>query len=473
MNQAEFLGSNSVSLGEMLAAREHRANKQQELLDRFPGMHLISFSLNIAGPHKVFPLAKNTFMEGCKLLMLRLNRAGIAVSASETEGPKTGETAYFVVGGNARHIKRILCEMEENCPLGRFFDLDLLDCGGRKISRTQLGLPERSCLICKKAAADCGRSRSHSVDELQRHTVEWMQCYFYQQHAEKIASFAVRALLYEVSVTPKPGLVDRMGNGAHKDMDFYTFLDSTSVLASQFRTLCLLGSNHCDTPPRLLFQKARYQGQMAEDMMFDATGGVNTHKGLVFSLGLLCVAAGCLYAKTLRVNKECLDGQELSLASLLQCCSQLGAFALTDLEKQNLTVSSSHGERAFQCYGVLGARGQAATGFRDAVEHALPFLDEEHPNDSGCLALLHLLACVEDTNLLHRNGPDGLHMVQKKAVELLKQAHPNRYINGLEEMNRELVELWASPGGSADLLAVAFFLLFYTNDLRKQDSQTQ
>lgn len=454
--------SEQVSLEEMLAAREHRAWKQRELLTRFPNS-LICFSLNIAGPYKTFPLARKAFEEGRRLIVSELNRRRIPVAALETEYLKTGDYAYFTVSYDPLTVKRMLCEIEESCALGRLFDMDLIGSGGIKISRKELGLPERACLICGDPSSGCARSRRHPVEEIQWHSVELIQDYFYTKYADKLSSAAVKALLYEVSVTPKPGLVDRAGNGAHDDMDFFTFLDSASALAPQFRLFALQGCRNHALSPEALFRKAQYQGRLAEDAMFAATGGVNTHKGLIFSLGLLCTAAGGLYAEKLEKQEKACDVKDVQ-RQILERCAKLAAFSLPELEASKGRNPQTHGEQVFRDYGVHGVRQQAAAGFPDAVGLALPLLERNYPDFTGCLALLHLISAVQDTNVIHRIGKDGLETVKSRSKELLSRITPENYSHELKKMDRDFVKLWASPGGSADLLAISFFLLFLQAD---------
>ena len=108
-----------------------------------------------------------------------------------------------------------------------------------------------------------------------------------------MARTALKSLLYEVSVTPKPGLVDRDNPGAHGDMDYYSFIDSAAALAPYFSRCAALGRDSLCEPGEVL-TRLRPLGLEAEEAMKQATGGANTHKGLIFSLGILCAAAGRL-----------------------------------------------------------------------------------------------------------------------------------------------------------------------------------
>src|SRR5699024_8773761 len=142
---------------------------------------------------------------------------------------------YFLrVEGQPQQVKKATLLLEEQEPLGRLWDADVLYGTGEKISRRELGREERQCLLCPRPAAECGRSRAHGLDQV----VEEVHRRMRQAMVWEIGAFcgacAQRALLHEVCCTPKPGLVDGQNNGAHRDMDRFTFLDSAAVLGDYF-----------------------------------------------------------------------------------------------------------------------------------------------------------------------------------------------------------------------------------------------
>ena len=124
-----------------------------------------------------------------------------------------------------------------------------------------------------------------------------------ERTAAFVAQQATRSLLYEVSITPKPGLVDRIDSGAHTDMDFFTYLDSSVALTEYFRLAYLESRVHSHLPAPELFSHLRELGLQAEQQMYEATGGVNTHKGSIFTLGLLCGGLGCLAGRGIYTNE--------------------------------------------------------------------------------------------------------------------------------------------------------------------------
>ena len=270
-----------VQLAQMLLARENRALRQRELLERY-GLPLISFTMNIAGPVKNSPLIRRGFQMGREALLGELKRSGIPPVLCEELDADTGCEGLYVVDAEAASLKRLCCAIEERGALGRLFDFDVLTPDGKKLDRPA----PRLCLICARPAKDCARSRTHSVPELQARTREILRGAVDRRDAEDAAVYAVRALLYEVAVTPKPGLIDRLNSGSHRDMDMYSFLASAASLYPYFAECVKIGRETADRPAPETFAALRCPGKLAEAGMLKATGGVNTHKGAIFTLGV-------------------------------------------------------------------------------------------------------------------------------------------------------------------------------------------
>ena len=452
MEMHELLGAPTVALEDMLAEREARAATQQRLLAA-GGQGLVCLSMNIAGPAKDFSLLRQGFQEGCRLTETALQQASIDFCLMEERQGKCGPCAFYRVDGELKAVKAALCTVEETPHLGRLLDLDVLTPDGSKLSRQALDRSPRRCLICNGDAAVCGRSRRHSVEELQRETLRRLWTYFGEKWADEVASCCARAMLYEVAVTPKPGLVDRWNCGAHHDMDFFTFIDSTAALTPWFRRFYLLGFHEADLTDDALFDKARKLGCQAEEAMFAATSGINTHKGLIFSLGLLCTAAGRLC----RRNPPTGYVPSTLVRLLLKEASALAACSLPLLEQGN-----THGSEVCKRYGARGIRQEAADGFPSVVRWVLPklHLKEGTLEERGKQALLVLFASVEDTNVLHRGGPAALTSLSQRAKSLLAGKAPVSDA-ALTDFDDDLIQGNISPGGCADLLAIGYFLLFF------------
>ncbi|MFJ5483848.1 triphosphoribosyl-dephospho-CoA synthase CitG [Pectobacterium actinidiae] len=260
------------------------------------------------------------------------------------------------------------------------------------------------------------------------------------------------ALMMEVMLTPKPGLVDRANNGSHRDMDVALFQTSIQAISPWFRHFTEAGYQHASVPLALLLPQVRPIGIACEQAMLSATKGVNTHKGGIFAFGLLCTAAGWLVGRGERVT-------QLSLCdSVATMCHDM-----VRNELETCSGAATAGEHLYQRHGLTGARGEAASGFNTVCQYALPALQQAiaaGADDETALlqTLLVLMAHNPDTNVVSRGGMDGLAFVQDYARRLLIGPLDRQ---ALKEMDDALIARNLSPGGSADLLALTWLLHHY------------
>ena len=261
--------------------------------------------------------------------------------------------------------------------------------------------------------------------------------------AVTISDMAERALLDELFTWPKPGLVSHVDCGSHRDMDADTFRRSVAAI-KPFLT-------------RMVAEDAelvalRCIGLDAEAAMLSATAGVNTHRGAIFALGLLCAAARAHQGR----------GTIEDLVAVVR--ERWGAAILSERPPP-----VSHGAAAMARYGVRGARGEAALGFPTATRIGLPALRRGRclaPDDAEAArveCIFALIATVEDTNLLHRAGPEGLAFARGAAQSFLATGGvaQDRWRDRAAAVHGAFVARGLSPGGSADLLAVTLFLDAY------------
>lgn len=444
MNDASTL-FRDATVADMMEARDRRAEAQRALLAAHGGP-VVSMTLNIAGPRKVSPLTLRAFAEAVRMVEGQLARHALPVLARQRTRAHTGEEALWAVRGDARHIKERLAVLEEQEAIGRLLDIDVLGMDGQKIPREAVGLAPRRCLLCEREAMRCARSRAHSVAALTEETERILGIYLDARFADLVSTCAVRSLLEEVAITPKPGLVDRDNQGAHRDMDLFSFLDSASTLAPYFRQCTVLGMRAEGLAT--LFARLRYPGMVAEGQMLEATGGANTHKGAIFSLGILCAAYGYLY-----------QGKGgMTAADACACAAEM-------------TAQTLRGELA-HTKGVAGARGEAMAGFPSAITIGIPALRRAQGtgasrNDAGVYALIALMAGVEDANIIRRSSP-------ARAAALMQEAAQVRdafSIESVRAMDARLIAENLSPGGCADLLAISLFLCAM-EDQTKNDRET-
>lgn len=259
----------------------------------------------------------------------------------------------------------------------------------------------------------------------------------------EIGRSAIWALYTELSLAPKPGLVSPLDNGSHADMDMGTFMRSLSALRPYYREIAAAGA--ADAP----FATLAGLGQAAEKRMLAATGGINTHRGAVFCIGLLAAAAGLRQV----------TGLDVPLGRIVS--DRWGP----EIMAAGTKAGPSHGSAAVQDHGVRGARQEAAEGFPTLYRIVLPALRQSLAitgcrERAGIQALFTSMAHLADTNLLHRGGKPGLDFIRDRAGAFLAGGGALR-AGWREEalaLHRDSVARWLSPGGSADMLAAAWFL---------------
>ncbi|MGR5360196.1 triphosphoribosyl-dephospho-CoA synthase CitG [Vibrio mediterranei] len=278
-----------------------------------------------------------------------------------------------------------------------------------------------------------------------------------------VSELAYHAMLVEVHLSPKPGLVDLISNGAHSDMDVSLFEASASAIRPFLNAFINAGFVHSTKTAETLMSVLRPVGIKAEHAMFAATGGVNTHKGMIFGLGLVCGAVGWLKGKGIAV-----DSLHISQVIKRSC-------ALLVIQELKTTDSQleTHGERLYREFGLTGARGEAATGYQTIMAYSLPayqqaLLEGASAEQALWQVLLTLMVNNQDTNVASRGGLHGLRYVQNTAYKLLENGgwHNTDLEHQLLEFDSQLIEKNLSPGGSADLLALTW-LLAEIDDLTK------
>ena len=257
---------------------------------------------------------------------------------------------------------------------------------------------------------------------------------------------AVLALYDELALAPKPGLVSFIDSGSHRDMDARTFMRSLFALRRAFPALAVLGAQASP------FAELESMGIAAEAQMLRATGGVNTHRGAIFTLGMLCAAAGRCEA----------IGTPLTA---LNVRSVLVATWGPALARRALRVADSNGSRAARAFGLRSVGIEAAEGFPVLFESVWPRMQAALARGlpmrlARLEALFTAMAVLDDTNLVHRGGIEALRHVQQAAREFLRDggaAMLDAESRALS-LHRDLVARHLSPGGSADLLAAACWL---------------
>ncbi len=280
--------------------------------------------------------------------------------------------------------------------------------------------------------------------------------------AEFLARAAYDASVREATATPKPGLVDAEGNGCHDDMDCALFLKSARAIAPFWERQALAGL--CGTPPESAMELLRPAGAEMERAMAEATGGVNTHKGLVYLMSLLLYGAGyAMFAGRQRSAAEAARFAALAVRGAV--ARELGALRTASVQR-----ALTNGERLILAHGVTGVRGEAERGFPSAVEAGLPALrralaDGADDNDACLAALLEIMLVCEDSNVMHRAGFDYWRGEYKTLVAAARRGFraPVWDRSVLYALERRFMERRVSPGGAADLLSCTYFLHIFSS----------
>jgi triphosphoribosyl-dephospho-CoA synthase len=264
--------------------------------------------------------------------------------------------------------------------------------------------------------------------------------------AERLADLAVDALIDEADLSPKPALVDRRGNGAHTDLNLGLMHASALSLWPAFKEMAeaAIEFGEVGLPLR---EAIGLIGREGEEVMLATTGGVNTHRGAIWALGLL-VAAAALESTNTKANAVTLRAARLAL-----------------LDDRYAPRPLSHGAQVAQRYGARGAREEAQLGFPAVIQRALPQLKRSraagHGEQNARLdALLAIMTNLADTCVLYRAGEQGLQTMQLGAQAVL-DAGGSASLAGrrrLHDLDEQLIALNASPGGAADLLAACLFI---------------
>ena len=270
------------------------------------------------------------------------------------------------------------------------------------------------------------------------------------QHCILLADFAVDVLIAEVNLTPKPALVDQRGSGAHDDLTLELMQHSALSLHSMFVEMAHAAYRY-KACSQALREAIGDIGRKGEATMLLTTNGINTHRGAIWSLGLMVTA-------TVLVS---LRSKEVTAIELCRLAGQLAQIEDRFIPQSIL----SHGQQVKKALGVSGAKEQAQQCFPAITQYALPQLyasRETQGNETSAQidALLAMMTVVDDTCVLYRAGQEGLVQMQQGAQEVLNLGGYSTVAGkqAFEQLEQALLPLRASPGGVADLLATTLFI---------------
>jgi triphosphoribosyl-dephospho-CoA synthase len=260
-----------------------------------------------------------------------------------------------------------------------------------------------------------------------------------------LGALARQALIAELELTPKPGLVDRRGSGSHTDLSVDVMRRSALAIEPFICRMAFQAANERSSAGLRVTLAAI--GRAAETAMLHATHGSNAHRGAIWSLGLL--------AASVSINQSSLDA-----LAIARTAAEIASF-----DDSHVSRRLSHGQAVAKRFGVSGARGEARKGFPHVIDIGLPMLRTKRaahvPEQIARLdALLSIMAQLDDTCVLHRGGEAALRTTKNGAAAVIRSggAGSSPGQQRLRLMDLRLLELGVSPGGSADLLAATLFL---------------
>ena len=447
----------AVDLLTVLDNREWRSRLQDKLKVTNSDKIVISAKLNIPGPIKNNDILQKIFMDGWQTFVagLECNSQYEMLFAERVTGPE----AFITVDGNLAAVKKTAILFEETYVLGRLFDIDVMANGQAdyQLSREDLGFGPRLCLICGKPAKVCAKEQNHTLDEGYEVINQMYQgatskeLIFEKESQETVVNNALKGLLYEVSLNPKPGLVDPVSMGSHTDMNMFMFIDSSLSLKSYLDKAFKLGRNFEGSDLKLLFNALRAEGVLAEQTMFNATNNVNTHKGAIFSLGIWVTA----------IAYSTKDGS--ATMTEVRRVIQRMVEGLIEKDLASNRVAMTAGEQQFQTYQLTGIRGEAVNGFPGVAEIAVPFLQATFGTMTQRLldTLMKIAATLEDSTLIKRaKTPDVLAEMKEWTSIYFKLggSHTEQGMKYLYDLDRLFIERNLSIGGSADTLILTIFI---------------
>lgn len=452
-----------TKLEHILEAKENRVEKKRLLINE--GLNVLSISLNIPGvpksnkdTEKFLKTVQSEFKT-----FLTAERIGIKISNENFVSDSAGD--IYIAGFST--IDRLSVEEVKDCcekfegthSAGRVIDIDIVDLNMNPVSSGK----RKACIICgDKPAFDCMRNRTHSFEDLHNKVfsiiTDYNKSIFRSKISSKLHEFALKSIFLEISLTPKPGLVDTANSGVHTDMNYFTFLNSTAAIAPYLTQIIDYSFELDDNVDKNeVLAKLRYIGLEAEKSMFAATNGVNTQKGVLFLLGIAIYSA-------VRTYKE-LDTFFVYYfrESTMKLCDDL----MSDFGSSS--GISTHGEKCFNKFGKKmggGARREAQLGFPTAVMHGLRILIDSDINVDKCSeqelkysltrTLLSIMAHNNDTNVLYRSGVEVLQGFQELCTSTLMLYTGKD--SELQSLTDYCTKYRISPGGSADLLSVSIFI---------------
>lgn len=414
-------------MSRILDAREKRSVHIKDLMDNNIGLSIVIMKANVPGINKnpgnmVFicryygELIMNTFKKN--------------IVKSEQIKSLDGDYMYFIIKESGNIVKEKTILLEEKSILGRLIDIDVYD--KHAITRSDLECEMRKCLICNDYAHLCARSKAHNNEDVFKRIDDIISEFL----TDLILNTTISSIYNELELYPKFGLVSKRNSGCHSDMDSNTFISSIFAIKPYIKEFILYGVNDLDNPKKL-----QELGKLAESAMFKATSKVNTHKGLIFALGVFLPALtkAILKQKDLKYIKN-----EIKYISKVV----IGDYYDKVLSKENKT----HGDLIYLNHNLKGIRGEALNGFD--IIFSLPSYKDRPTSIQYHEYLIHFMSVLDDTTIIHKSDINTLDEVKATFKEFVSSGGYLVNKDKIQKTSDEYIRRSISPGGSADLLVL-------------------
>jgi holo-ACP synthase/triphosphoribosyl-dephospho-CoA synthase len=397
----------------VLDAREARSELIHKLVNAYHESVVVA-KLNVVGPVK----QQSQFYWVLRQAMHHIEKTYKALILDKhIKDSADGPYVLYVIQAEPTLLKKAMIQFEASLPAGRLLDLDVTR--EASVSRTQLGYPKRKCIICEEDADRCARSQAHDLESV----LATMNDIANQALILLIKNDTIQAMKDELSLYPCFGLVSYKDSGAHTDMDYTTFEQSINALEETIEA-------YLDVPVNPARLKAI--GQAGEQAMFRATNHINTHKGLIFLLGIF-----------LPTLKQAIQSNQ-SVEDLKEMIKQLSKDIVGNYY-DHLKDPKTNGDYVYMNYHIKGVRQLACNGLEEV------FVDIDNRYDLLC----HLMSQVDDTTIVHRFDVRTLRAVQKDMREFLQLGGATAHWSIYQSLSDAYKKQGISPGGSADLWVLA------------------
>ncbi|WP_156285944.1 citrate lyase holo-[acyl-carrier protein] synthase [Oceanivirga salmonicida] len=425
-----------MTLEKFLQDKENRIIYQSKLMKKY-NKTLFTLKCNFPGEEKNTILSNNIVLFFHKEIMETL---GKEIIYSEKYVNLEGITYIYISNLEKKELKNIAVSLESEHEIGRLVDIDVYETSIKSISRKDLNLEARKCYVCSEIAKYCSRSKKHKLEEL----IEHIENKFTNFFARYVSKKALKATIYELVTYPSYGLVSHVNQGSHKDMNVYTFIESSFVIEEAFYQVAKLSYSSLDIDK--CFFRARQIGKNIERKMFAVTKGINTHKGLIFLMLIVIIAISKSYYYSKGID---------SLEEYIKIISKDILNDFRNLEKKE---KLTNGEKIYLKHGITGVRGEVYKGLSSLFRIFIPYykkqLKKYDKNKANYLTLIYLMSIIDDTTIINRHSMEMLNLVKKKSKNLLETE--DYFL--LHEFEKECINKNISPGGSADLLAIIIFI---------------